>query len=179
MKLKLRLVDELRSSSPFADARAVDELRSSSPFAEARVRKFTFSDLKRILEIEKSSFTTDAYPKSRFAKLAKKHSDGFFVIENAGKILGYIIGYKTKKNQGDLDSIAIDPKYRKLGIGKLLLRYILNQFKKKGLRHASLEVRAKNKTAISFYRDMGFKAKRVIKEFYRDKADAYQMERAI
>ena len=33
------LVDELRSSSPFANARVVDELRSSSPFANARVRK--------------------------------------------------------------------------------------------------------------------------------------------
>ena len=32
-------VDELRSSSPFANARVVDELRSSSPFANARVKE--------------------------------------------------------------------------------------------------------------------------------------------
>jgi len=35
-------LDELRSSSPFANARVVDELRSSSPFANARVSEEVF-----------------------------------------------------------------------------------------------------------------------------------------
>jgi cell division protein FtsZ len=34
-----RVVDELRSSSPFANTRVVDELRSSSPFANTRVKE--------------------------------------------------------------------------------------------------------------------------------------------
>ena len=40
------LVDELRSSSPFANARVVDELRSSSPFANARVIEVLYDDRK-------------------------------------------------------------------------------------------------------------------------------------
>ena len=47
------LVDELRSSSPFANARVVDELRSSSPFANARVRKQNIleSEIKQMVEL--------------------------------------------------------------------------------------------------------------------------------
>jgi len=146
---------------------------------ELRLRKFIPADLEQILEIEKVSFTTDAYPKSRFENLAKEQADGFIVAENSGKILGYIIAYKTKGKRGDLDSIAVDPKYRNSGIGGLLLNYLICQFKKKGLKRLSLEVRTKNKTAISFFQDMGFEIKKTLKEYYQDKADAYQMEREI
>jgi len=39
-------VDELRLSSPFANARVVDELRLSSPFANARVIEVLYDDRK-------------------------------------------------------------------------------------------------------------------------------------
>ena len=116
-----------------------------------KLRKFKLSDLNRILEIEQSSFSIDAYPKERFERPAKLHLQDFIVAENQGKILGYIIAYNSSGN-GDLDSIAIDPKYRKLGIGSQLVNYTIERFKKMGLKKVFLEVRTTNKKAISFFK---------------------------
>jgi len=143
-----------------------------------KLRKFKLSDLNRILEIEQSSFSIDAYPKERFERLAKLHPQDFIVAENQGKILGYIIAYNSSGN-GNLDSIAIDPKYRKLGIGSQLVNYTIERFKKMGLKKVFLEVRTTNKKAISFFKKLGFEIKKMIKDYYRDKGNAYLMEKEI
>ena len=100
------------------------------------------------------------------------------MAENQGKILGYIIAYNSSGN-GDLDSIAIDPKYRKLGIGSQLVNYTIERFKKMGLKKVFLEVRTTNKKAISFFKKLGFEIKKMIKDYYRDKGNAYLMEKEI
>jgi ribosomal-protein-alanine N-acetyltransferase len=145
---------------------------------DIQLRKFTLSDLDRISEIERSSFTDDAYSKTRFESLYRKHPDDFIVAELEGKIVGYIIAYDSG-GFGDFDSVAVDPKYRGFGIGCLLVNYMLDRFKQKGLKRASLEVRTTNKTAISFYQKLGFKITKTITGFYRGSGNAYRMERAI
>lgn len=139
-----------------------------------KLRKFRLSDLKTILRIERSSFSIDAYSKKRFKSLWKYHPNDFILAKIKDKIVGYIIAY-PKKDFIDFNSVAVDKKYRNLGIGKKLVNFMLKKFKKLGLKWASLEVRTKNKVAISFYKNLGFKIKKIIKDFYKDGGDAYRM----
>lgn len=143
-----------------------------------KIRKFLPSDLNQIMAIEQSSFTIDAYSRSHFENLYKKHPEGFIVAEIRSKVIGYIIAY-ISDGIADFDSIAIDPKYRGLGIGKKLINFMITNFRRKGVKKASLEVRTTNKTATSFFQNLGFKIKRILKDFYRDRGDAYQMGKEI
>jgi len=143
-----------------------------------KLRNFQFPDLNSIVKIENASFSVDAYPKKRFEKLWRLHSKDFIVAKLRDKIIGYIIAY-PKRYFIDFDSLAIDKKYRKLGIGRKLVNFMLNRFKKKGLKRALLEVKTTNKTAIAFYQKLGFKIKKTLKGYYRDKANAYQMEKIL
>lgn len=138
------------------------------------IRKFLPSDIDKIIEIEKASFKQGAYSKRRLENLSKKHPSDFLVAKLADKTVGYVIAY-NKAGAIDFDSLAVDKKYRKLGIGKKLVSFMLNRFKKKGLKKASLEVRSSNKKAASFFQNLGFKITKVIKSYYRDGEDAYRM----
>ena len=147
-------------------------------FKKIKIRKFSLADLRRILKIEKSSFTVDAYPMSRFKNLFKKHPEGFWVAQIAGKVVGYVIAYITK-GMTDFVSIAVDPKYRRFGIGKKLVNFIIKKLKRQGAKKASLEVRTTNKASFSFFRNLGFRITKTLKGFYRDRGDAYQMRKKI
>ena len=140
------------------------------------IRKFLASDIERIVKIEKASFKQDAYSKTRLKNLSKKHPNDFFIAQLADKTVGYVIAYH-KAGKIDFDSLAVDKKYRKLGIGKKLVSFVLNRFRKKGLKKASLEVRKSNKKAIAFFQNLGFKITKVIKHYYKDREDAYLMEK--
>jgi len=145
---------------------------------KVKLRKFSLQDLNRIMRIEKSSFPKDAYSEEKFKYLYKKYPDGFIVAQTLKDVAGYIIAYKFR-NTAEFDSLAIDKKYRKLGMGKKLAFFMLRKFTKVGLKKAFLEVRATNKNAISFYEKMGFKIKKTIKDFYGKGEDAYLMERQL
>jgi len=142
------------------------------------IRKFLPSDIDKIVEIEKASFRQGAYSKTRLENLSKKHPNDFLVAQLADKKVGYIIAYNKAGGWIDFVSLAVDKKYQKLGIGKKLVVFVLNRFRKKGLKKASLEVRTTNKRAISFFQNLGFKTTKVIKRYYRDGEDAYLMEKS-
>lgn len=144
-----------------------------------KLRKFRTADFDYVMEIEKSSFSpSDAYPKRRMERLCKKYKNGFIVAEKNEKIVGYILAYQ-KGNFIDFYSIAVDKNYRNLGIGTTLVNFMLKQFKKAGLKKASLLVKTTNKTALFFYKKLGFKIKKTIKKYYRDRGSAYRMEKIL
>jgi len=146
--------------------------------SDIKLRSFQLADLKTVREIEQSSFALDAYPEERFENLYQKHPDDFIVAEKNNNVIGYIIAYE---NGGFLDfnSMAVNKKYRGLGIGRLLVNFMLNRFKKRGLKKASLEVRPTNKIALAFYQNLGFKIFGIIKNYYKNEESAYRMEKTI
>jgi ribosomal-protein-alanine N-acetyltransferase len=141
-----------------------------------KLRKFLLRDFQRIIEIEKSSFPIGAYSAKRIECLSRKYVNDFTVATLANNPVGYLLAY-PKKTILVLDSIAVDRIYRKMGIAKKLIEFAIKKSKRKGLKKARLEVRINNKTAITFYKNFGFKIKKTIKKYYRDGCSAYQMEK--
>ena len=146
--------------------------------SDARLRNFEITDLKRVLEIEQSSFATDAYPRESLKNLSKKYHDDFIVVEKNNNIIGYIIAY-SRGGFVDFNSIAVDKEYRNLGIGKLLASFALTRFKKRGFKKVFLEVRQSNKIALSFYENLGFKIVKTFKNYYSSGEDAYQLKKIL
>jgi ribosomal-protein-alanine N-acetyltransferase len=132
------------------------------------IRKCTEGDLGDVWEIENLSFEYP-YPPYFFYEYINKL---FFVMEENGKVVGYIIGDEEK---GMIISIAVHPEYRKKGYGKKMMEHIFKFMK----GEIFLQVRKSNKGAIKFYEKMGFKKKGEIKKYYFDGEDAYIMVRKI
>ena len=71
-------------------------------------------------------------------------------------------------------SVAAD--YRKKGIGRKMMEYMLERAKENGMGDCTLEVRVSNQPAIRLYESLGFKGEGVRPGFYdKPKEDALIM----
>lgn len=167
------------------------------------IRKANSADLKRIMEIEVKSFFSP-WP----AELLSRHlgEDGFLVYEQEGIVIGYmIVGLKIpslfarlerrtqellwgKQEQeeeeeeefvGHIMNLAIDPAYRRKGLGSELLTKGLEYLQQLGAQTVELEVRVGNEAAIKLYQKFGFVIKDRIKNYYHNGDDAYLMVKSL
>ncbi|MDP3995879.1 MAG: ribosomal protein S18-alanine N-acetyltransferase [bacterium] len=139
-----------------------------------KIRKIKPSDLDGILEIEKASFSTDAYSKKRLSILCKRKASGFALATFNDLPAAYLLAW-PKKSKMEIISIAVNPKYRRIGIGIKLINYIIRKSKRMRLKDISLEVKTTNKKAIKFYEKIGFKTVKVLKRYYKDEESAQRM----
>ena len=132
---------------------------------QVKLRPSSVADIHYILEIEKASFPEDAYTKEQFEQMYKENSDWFFAAEILGHIVGYVAGV-ILNGIGEFDSMAVDPRYRRLGIGRKLSKHLIKRFREKGINDYSLEVRKSNLGAIYLYQSMGFEIYKQIPNYY-------------
>lgn len=142
---------------------------------EVFLRKFEKADLPAVLKIEKLSFAINPWPASWFMDYARRYPEGFIVAEISGKVVGYVIGRVTDK-KGKIASIAVDPKYRREGVGHQLAAHILNYFKEKKVKKVQVEVRTTNQGSINFFKSFHFEISKTLKKYYPDGSDAYLLE---
>ena len=139
------------------------------------IRRFSFADLDRILKIERQAFPKSPYDVATFLNLYRLYPETFWVYvqRTHGWEKGQILGYIVFARDGHIISIAVDPEWRKKGIGKALLERAMNQPRIKKVR---AEVRVSNKGAQAFYEQMGFRVVRVVPNYYGDE-DALIVEK--
>jgi ribosomal-protein-alanine N-acetyltransferase len=139
------------------------------------IRQFSIKDLKRIMEIECVSFAADAFSKSTFISFYNNYPDLFIIAEISGLIVGYMITCIVNKI-GRIDSIAVDPYYRRKGIGRKLANYTFSQLKTSCIKIIELEVRVNNIEGICFWKSLSFFPLRIISNYYSDGTDALKMQ---
>ena len=144
-----------------------------------KIRKATIRDLEDILNLRFAIFKREhkEYDKSLNTKWAydprgKKQfrkeiirKDGFIkVIEVNNKLVGYFWGdirkrmfYRKKAKYAAVETMFIEKKYRRKGLGNILLKDFLNWCKKNKVDYISASAYSKNKLALKFYKRAGFK----------------------
>lgn len=125
---------------------------------------WSFSSLEAELKKEKSIFLV-ALKDAIFIKNIPSIPDYCFLPQDNKIITGYI-GMQTVCDEGYITNLAVFPLFRKHGIGKKLLRAILNKAKEQHLKFVSLEVRISNTSAIHLYKSEGFVTLGKRKKFY-------------
>ena len=121
------------------------------------LRAATPADIDGIMAIENASFPTDAWSaESMAAELASPHNR-YLVDEAEGVIVGYG-GVRALQGGADADiqTIAFDAAHRGRGLGRALLRALLDAASARGAREVFLEVRADNPGAHGLYVSEGF-----------------------
>ena len=140
------------------------------------IRRFKASDLKEIVEIEKTSFP-QPWSEAYFKKAYKEYPNDFLVAKLSGRVTGYILGYAKSNKSGLIKTLAVNKRYRRQGIGRKLVNFTVQRLKQKGLKKIVLHIRKENQTANSFYKKVGFRTVKIIKKYYPNSQDAYLMEK--
>lgn len=145
-----------------------------------QLRRATPTDIDSIMHLENSVFESDAW--SADTMLGELHSDHCWYVvafrpETPETIEAYA-GLHAPRNSGaaDIQTIAVAPESRRGGLGRLIVRTLINEAMKRGATEIFLEVRADNPAAKNLYRSLGFERISVRKRYYQpDNVDALVM----
>jgi ribosomal-protein-alanine N-acetyltransferase len=144
-----------------------------------RIRHFSIADLPQALEIEPVSFRmVDAWSKPIFRKWYRRCPDLFIVAEVSGIIAGYMCTSIEQKT-GEIESIAVDPAFRRQGVASALMDYTLTEMRASAITTVELQVRTSNTGGIRFWHNLGFSPSGILPNFYDDCGEALQMEKSL
>ncbi|MGC8578939.1 MAG: ribosomal protein S18-alanine N-acetyltransferase [bacterium] len=146
----------------------------------ADVRTAGLGDLDSIVEIEELSYT---HPWSRhliMESLSNTNALNFVAFDKfEQKIYGFILNLFLIDELHILN-IAVEPSYRRCGIGSSLLEASIDKARQLGGRVAFLEVRRSNIKALTMYIKHGFRVVGVRRGYYSDNhEDALVMEKVL
>lgn len=138
------------------------------------IRRFERANLKRIVEIERGSFGKEAWPAKAFVEYWRNSPELFLVARYGRRIAGYSIA-RIDWRGAELDSIAVDARFRGLGIARALLKATVRQLRSRRVATLRLMVGTTNEDALHLYRSFGFVRKRLVRRYYGAGRDAWRM----
>jgi ribosomal-protein-alanine N-acetyltransferase len=131
------------------------------------IRGMRESDLDRIMEIEVKAFSPPWSRESFLLELTKNLLARYIVAEVDGVVAGYG-GIWLIIDEGHITNIAVDEKYRGLGIGNQLVEGLIQLCVDRDIKAMTLEVRKTNEVAKSLYKKYGFKEYGIRPGYYSD-----------
>ncbi len=140
--------------------RSIDSLRYD-------VRPATLEDLNAILGIEQRSFSSP-WPEFVLAEeIAKRSWSRVRAACTDETVVGFMV-YWTVVSELHLLNLAVHPRWRRSGIGTLLMTDLVETAQRESFEEIILEVRASNEHARALYHRFGFKALDVRRGYYTD-----------
>ena len=93
-------------------------------------------------------------------------------------ILGVCVFHKIF-DEAEIRYLSVHPYYKRRGLGKKLICRIFKECEDENIKRIFLEVSIKNKQALSFYSNFGFKTLSIRKKYYKDGSDALIKEKML
>jgi ribosomal-protein-alanine N-acetyltransferase len=134
-------------------------------------------DLNALRKLENESFGKDAWPLlDLIAVLTFGEVIRLKAVED-GLMAGFVAGDpRPREGWGWIATIAVDPRYRRRGIGRALLHACEAKL---GVPRSRLTVRISNQVAISMYEKEGYATTEIWNRYYNDGEDGMVMEKAL
>jgi ribosomal-protein-alanine N-acetyltransferase len=131
---------------------------------QLRIRSLAYSDLPRVIAIERRSFPTP-WSLAMFVLELSKPSGVCLAALESGELAGYLICSRYDQ-VWHLMNVAVDPDSRRRGLAMRMLDTMLERAGPDA--SYTLEVRTSNAPAIALYERYGFRAAGTRPRYYRD-----------
>jgi [ribosomal protein S18]-alanine N-acetyltransferase len=133
----------------------------------------TAADLDAIVELERRSFShpwsarhfKDAMrnaPRTRVLLLREPFAAG-----DPGRGIRAYSVVQAVADEMHVHNLAVEPRSRRHGLGRLLMDLALDWGRRRGARRAFLEVRPSNAAALALYRSLGFRTLSLRRRYYQ------------
>lgn len=168
----MRPIDLSRFSKSFGE--------NPMPTAESsqscvHIRWMIRRDMPAVLSIEEASFEFP-WCEEEFIRCLRQRNCIGMVAERDDEVVGFMI-YELHKNRLHLLNFAVDPAARRGSVGKSMLDKLVSKLSDDRRNRIMLEVRETNLDAQLFFKNLGFRAISVLRDFYEDTVeDAYLMQ---
>lgn len=133
------------------------------------IRPMTAVDLPAVAELDQISFSQPWPPAAFEAELANINSR-CWVTEVEARVVAAIVLWRVL-DEAHIATIAVQPDFRRRGIGRALLRASMDAAYAEGARIYHLEVRAGNLAAQKMYADFGYEIVGRRPRYYQDNGE--------
>jgi ribosomal-protein-alanine N-acetyltransferase len=149
--------------------------RTEKEQVRVHIRWMIRRDMPEVLQTEQESFEY-AWTEEDFLRCLRQRNCIGMVAEQGEKVVGFMI-YELHKAKLHILNFAVHPAYRRLGIGAQMVAKLISKLSSHRRTRITLAVRETNLPAQLFFRAQGFKAVRVLRNFYEDSGeDAFLMQ---
>ncbi len=132
-------------------------------------------DMPAVLDIEADSFEFPWLEEDFIRCLRQRNCIGM-VVEHDEGVVGFMV-YELNKTRLHMLNFAVAPEFRRLGVGSQMINKLIGKLSAQRRSRIMLEVRETNLDAQLFFRENGFRAVSVLREYYEDTPeDAYLMQ---
>ena len=132
-------------------------------------------DMQAVLDIEADSFEFPWLEEDFIRCLRQRNCIGM-VAERDDRVVGFMV-YELNKTRLHMLNFAVAPDFHRLGIGSQMIGKLIGKLSAQRRSRIILEVRETNLSAQLFFRENGFRAVSVLRDYYEDTPeDAYLMQ---
>jgi ribosomal-protein-alanine N-acetyltransferase len=132
-------------------------------------------DMPEVLAIESESFEFP-WSEDDFIRCLRQRNCIGMVAEHDERVAGFMI-YELHRNRLHILNFAVAAEFRRRGVGRQMVEKLIGKLSSQRRNRIMLEVRETNLAAQLFFRDLGFRAVSVLRDFYVDTTeDAYLMQ---
>jgi len=131
------------------------------------IKPMLVEDLEYIYEIERLSFSIP-WPMEAFVReLTSNRLAHYLTVRDKDRVAAYG-GMWLILDEAHITNLAVHPAYRRKGIGRMLLKGMIEYGISNGIKSFTLEVRESNHAAIKLYEGAGFVKAGTRKGYYSD-----------
>jgi [ribosomal protein S18]-alanine N-acetyltransferase len=132
-------------------------------------------DMNEVLDIEQESFEFP-WSEDDFIRCLRQRNCIGMVAEHDDHVAGFMI-YELHKSRLHILNFAVAPRYRRRGVALQMTNKLTGKLSSQRRTRIMLEVRETNLAAQLFFKEVGFRAVSVLRDFYEDTTeDAYMMQ---
>lgn len=143
------------------------------PIPLAEIEEVWQLDLRCFVDGEAYELETFRYLLSNPNAIARQ------IRADDGPMAAFIVALIELDGVGHITAIAVAPEYRRHGLARILLGYIEETFRTRGIKTIRLEVRVENLPAISLYEQLGYAVVQRLHGYYSSGGDGYLMVKSI
>ncbi len=135
---------------------------------EFEIKSLSSEHISSVAKLEELCFSMPISVNNLRSILINGIGNGFVCIEtNSCRIAAYG-GVIVAADEAQVLNIATHPDFRKRGLGKEIVKTIIDYSKGRGAEYITLEVRENNIAAISLYKSFGFCEVGRLKQYYKN-----------
>lgn len=131
-------------------------------------------NLGGVHELIEASPQAAAWSRGALADAYERYPACFLVAWQGEEIAGFIVG-RAVSDEGEILNLAVRQQSRRQGVGKALVKSLLENFARLAVFQVFLEVRESNALAIAFYQGLGFRQTGRREGYYREPDEAALM----
>jgi len=140
------------------------------------LRAMRWWDIPELVALEEELFPEQPWSDAAFwSELAHVPATRWYMVhEDADGIDGYV-GLMAVPPEADVQTIAVATRAQGNGLGRELLRALIDEARRRECSQVFLEVRSNNASAVTLYESVGFERQAVRTDYYGPGRDAVVM----